>query len=84
MLLNFFEDILDTIYYSTRRPISTGSSFSIALVVTLVAFGLSILCFTKVIKKKDDKKPIRWGWVILSLLFLAICVAYSFMAAQSF
>lgn len=83
MLLNFFQDVLDKIYYSTRQPIGT-SKISAAVVITLLSFTIAIFCFIKVIRKKDDKKPIAWGWLILSILMLALSVAYSFMAIQSF
>ena len=83
MLLNFFDNILDKLVYSTRRPIGS-SNISIALVITLVSFTLAIFCFLKVIKKKDDKKPIRWGWAFLSILLLSISIIYSFQAIKSF
>ena len=82
MLLNFFDNVLDKIYYSTRRPIG-NSNMSAALVITLISFTLAILCFVKVIRKKDDKKPIAWGWLILSLFMLAITVVYSIQAVKS-
>lgn len=82
MLLNFFDNVLDKIYYSTRQPIANGK-MSIALVITLVCFTLSILCFIKTIKK-DDKKPIKWGWAFLTILFLAVSIAYSYLAIKTF
>lgn len=84
MLLNFFDNVLDKIYYATRRPVATGSNISIALIVTLVSFCLAIFCFYKVVNKKNDKKPLNWGWLLLSIIMLAVCIAYSFQAVKSF
>ena len=82
MLLNFFDDFLDKIYYSTTRPIAEGK-MSIALVVTLACFVLSLFCFIKTIKK-DDKKPIKWGWAFLTILLLIVSILYSYQAIKAY
>ena len=83
MLLNFFDGILDKLVYSTRQPIG-NSQVSAALVITLISFVLAVMCFVKVIRKKNDKKPIAWGWALLSLLLVAISIVYSLQAAKTF
>ncbi len=83
MLLNFFDGVLDKLVYSTRRTIG-NSQISAALLITLISFVLAVMCFVKVIRKKDDKKPIAWGWAVLSLLLLAVSIIYSIQAAKTF
>ena len=71
LMLNFFENFWSKIY-----------NVDVAWYVVAGSLILAILCMSKMIKKKDDKKPIKWGWFLFSLIFIGICVAYSLLLVK--
>ncbi len=54
-------------------------SMEVRIIISVVIFALSVLCFIMAVKRKNDSMPLGLGWVILCILFLVISGVYLFV-----
>lgn len=47
------------------------------VILSFCFFGLSAYFLVLSIRKKNDKNPIAWGWLILCLVCMSLGVVYS-------
>ena len=67
-MLSIFNTIINTLVRDISYPVRC--------IIAAVFFLLAVLTLIWSIRKKNDKYPIAWGWMILSVISLALTVVY--------
>ena len=62
-----------TVFNTLVRDLSPALKATLAVVFYLLA----VMALYLSIRKKNDKHPIAWGWMVLCIVSVAIAVVYS-------
>ncbi len=71
LMAGFFTNIINTIF----RDVPDYVRYPLIFVFVI----LSVWCLAKCIKKKDDKHPINYSYVVLAAVLMALAFAYIFI-----
>lgn len=71
LLAGFFANVVNTIFRDVPSYVRWPLMFAFVI--------LSVWCLAKSIKKKDDKHPINFSYLILAIVFMALAFAYIFL-----
>lgn len=69
MILSVFNTIFNTLVRDVDPTVK--------IILCCAFLFLAVLSFMWSIRKKNDKYPIAWGWMVLSILSACLAIVYS-------
>ena len=71
MICGIFNDIFNTLVRNV--------DYTVRIIISFVLFVGAIFCLILRIRKKNDAKPISWGWFVLTFILIALSSVYLFI-----